>query len=225
MKLTHNRWMSKASLAFAAFAALGLSAKSEAALVFKFDNVIYGDTPSGSSPWAMLTIDDYAPNKVSFTLSHTGSGSPKQYISSLLLNSELLPKKMKMIESSPIITGFNYGSNSYSAPFGNRFDIKVSFGTSSKHNGYYQLNPGESVSWIFEGKNLTADHFLSTTKSGWYNMIYVEGIPEDCYYGFSKVTGDYCQPPTEQPVPEPASLAALGFGAAALLRRRRAKKA
>ncbi len=227
MKNKYQTVLSKLGIAVVVVSPTLWSARGEAAVTFNFDTIISGGTPSGTSPWATLLIENAGSNTVNMTLSHVADAGSGQFLSQLLLNLNVVPGNLAIIESSPKIVGFAFGNNAFNAPGNNRFDLEVSFGTANRNGGIERLKPGESVSWQLTGTGLTEDSFLATTKDGWYNMIHVQGIPGKGKDSSSKITGDYyyCEPPTEQPVPEPASLVALGLGAAALLRRRRAKKA
>ncbi|RYG24860.1 PEP-CTERM sorting domain-containing protein, partial [bacterium] len=85
------------------------------------------------------------------------------------------------------------------------YNLTVGF----KNSGPNNLGAGESVEFTLTGTDLDVTDFLSGTGDV-QAMIHVLSLPEG---GSVKLGGEA--------VPEPASMAALGLGAVAMLRRRK----
>ncbi|MCX7993384.1 MAG: hypothetical protein N2651_06915 [Fimbriimonadales bacterium] len=68
---------------FAVIAALALASSAHASINFVFNTVQTGGTPSGSAPWATMTMHDIS-GGVQITLNHLANPSaPNQFISEL----------------------------------------------------------------------------------------------------------------------------------------------
>lgn len=192
--------------------ALGLTliglfaAPASAEVIFYFDTGIDAGNPdpSGTPPWATLTINDSGVDTVTMTITHVADADPGQFLRTLLLN----------------ISGF---SGPYSASSGDAGFSSASFGEDSQNPGGYDMQvsfasagadrvtAGESVTWTVSGAGLTENSFLSlAANDGLYGRLHIQGIDDE-----------YSQWVTANPVPEPASIAALGIGALGLLRRRK----
>jgi hypothetical protein len=202
--------------AFAAFVA-PMAAMQASALTFDFSVVLTGDTPVGDDPWARVTIDDIGANTVRVTLENLTDPEDGQFLTALYLNIDPFVD----VTASNFVDGgkFNpdstvfddedaFGSANYT------FDLFADFDTTNSGGGEQRINGGEFVSFDLTGTGLSSASFLAlSSKDGapdTYGMIHIQGIPGEGE-GSSKIGT----------VPEPASMAVLGLGAAALLRRRR----
>jgi hypothetical protein len=187
------------------------STSAQAAITFDFRHVVAGD-PVGGPSYATLTIANAGADTVNFTMTNTmdGSVSQGQFLSALWLNvSPFVAGTMTW--SSPTITGYQFDHNNINQ-MGAKFDYQVSFETANNGN---RFTAGKVVTWSVTGNGLTEDDFdaVSTGNKNWYGLVHIQAIPE---------CDDSAKVKTGEPVPEPASLLALGIGAVALWRRRRA---
>lgn len=187
--------------------ALAISAPSivRADVVIEFSELVTGSMPSGSS-WATLDIVDSASNEVTMTLTHNTTSVEPQFISSLWLNLTSIPGDLSADFSSPVINAA-WGDD-FMTDAGNKWDVWFDLLTAPPED---RLNVGDSVTWTMTGTGLDSLDFwtLSTNQSmngPYYGMAHIQSIPGG---DSGKVAA----------VPEPASLAALGLGAVALLRR------
>lgn len=183
-----------------------LAASSQAIIVFNFGTMVTGVTPGGAPPWATLTIQDAGANTVNLTLTHNATSASGQFITELWMNMQPFPSNPQMVENSATITGVTFDENNINNA-SLIFDLSVTFETSNTSGD--RLEPGESVSWQFTGTGLNENAFNSFAKGGdVLAMIHMQGLAN----GESGKVGV---------VPEPASLAVIAMGAAALLRRRK----
>lgn len=200
--------------AFAAFVA-PMAAMQASALEFDFSVVLTGDTPVGDDPWARVTIDDIGAGSVRVTVENLTDASDGQFLTALYLNIDPFVD----VTASNFVGGDSFNpdntvSDSEDGFFnaGYTFDLFADFDTSN--SGGTRINGGDSVSFDLSGDGLSSASFLAlSSKDGspdTYGMIHIQGIPGEGE-GSSKIGT----------VPEPASMAVLGLGAAALLRRRR----
>jgi hypothetical protein len=192
----------KAALLAGAGAFLLIPAFASADFSWDFNTVISGDTPGGSAPWANLTGTQNG-SGVDFTLtfnSFVGAGSATEFLKQLdLAYTGGLDTGHDLNTGSASIVGFDFGSLTDA---GLHFDVKMDFSTPNNAN---RVTPGESVSFTIT--NVDADNFTS-------GLLHINGTPGN--EGSGKVAPG--------PVPEPASMAALGIGAMGLLARRRRNK-
>ena len=206
----------KSTFRLAVFAALAASAVAANATVTIYFSTLYtGVTPNGAIPWATLTITDGAnAGDVDFSLT-TDLASP-QFLSQLMLNTVANPSGMTMSASSGTFS-FAASEDGFSDA-GQQFDVKIGFPTA---NNGTRIDDTNSATWTLSQNGLTENSFsaLSTPshdddEDGIEALLHVQGIPDgDEGTSSGKITPG--------PVPEPASLATLGLGALALLRRRK----
>jgi hypothetical protein len=155
-----------------------------------------------------LKIENSAVDEVTFTLSNTSNpvSGAGQFISTLLLNID----PYMNVSTSSSSASFSSASSSLNGHtrVGKTFDYKVEFETANNGN---RVTPGVTVVFKATASGLTENHFnaLSTGSDPVPAMIHMQGIPP---------TGDSSW---AAPVPEPASMTALGLGLIALLRRRK----
>lgn len=199
-------------LSTVAAASLLISASASAAVEFDFGVFVTGGgpNPGGSAPWAHLKIETTAVDEVTFTLTNTsdpidGAG---QFLSTLLLN---IDPYMSVTSSwtSPSITGASTALDGFTIA-GSKYDYKVEFETSNNGN---RITPGTTVSWTATAAGLTESHFDALSSGGneqYQGLVHIQALApggeESAWIA---------------PVPEPATMTALGLGLIALLRRRR----
>lgn len=167
-------------------------------------------SPAGAAPWATLVFVQNGVDTVDFTLTHNASSAAGQFLANIYLN--IVPfiggiTLTSLDETQATITSMATGLNAFSHDGAWDFDMFLQFQVSG---GAGRLAPGESVSWRAMGSGLTEAHFdaWSNGPHASQSLIHIQGIPggESAHL---------------EPVPEPATMALLGLGAAALLRRRK----
>jgi len=196
----------KAAFIASAGALLAIPAFAAADMSWQFNTVVTGDTPGGPTPWATLDCVNVS-GGAEFTLtfnSFTGDGSTTEFLKQLDLayNGDLTGATFDDNGNSGI-TGATFGSF---VDAGGSYDAKIDFETSNSSGN--RILPGDTVTFDIMGSGVTCENFTT-------GLLHVNGTPGN--EGSGKVAPG--------PVPEPASMAALGMGALGLLaRRRRAKK-
>jgi hypothetical protein len=190
----------KAAFLAGAGALLAIPAFASADFSWDFNTVITGDTPGGTAPWANLTGTTDGSN-VDFvlTFNNTGSPDPSEFLKQLDLAYTGGFSGSTLTTSDSRITGATFGSL---VDAGGNFDVKIDFNTA---NNLPRVNPGDTVDFTIT--NASADNFTT-------GLLHINNTPGP--QGSGKVAPG--------PVPEPASMAALGMGALGLLGRRRARK-
>lgn len=200
-------------LATASLMMLAFAARSNAAVIYGYSTVFTGDTPTGSSSWATLTIENHASNQVKFTL-QANLQAPGEFIRTLWLNIDpfvsvsLVPGSVDTSGGSNV-SGVNASSNGHNAPSGEKFDLEINL----PNSGAGRLTGTEWVSWILQGTGLTENHFLATTSDQglFHTMIHVQGIPlgTNGSEGSGKLTGSV--------IPEPGTILLFAAGLTAPL--------
>ncbi len=186
------------------------AASASATITFYFTDVVSG-TPEGGPTWGILTITDAGGGYVDFSFENT-STFDGSFISKLLLNVDPFVSGLTMTwdgTADAEIIGYSFDQDSENDS-GSSFDFVINFDPSDPDRFF----AGETVNWQVYGDGLTENSFntLSAGNSERLALLHVQNI--DSEGGSAKIQpGD--------PVPEPASLAALGLGALALLRRRK----
>ena len=224
---------------------------SQATVVFNFSSVYAGDTPSGSHPWASLTITDGAnAGDVNFSLTNLMSHGSGQFLSYLELNLNANPSGTTM-PTSNWVYGWGKGEN-YKTDEGQKFDYKIAFPS----NDGDLLKGGDTATWTFHKTGITEESFVALSTpagedhhAGVYALLRVGGVgghdggggdafggtpSSDGHHGCDGGGGDggddhhddhgwsKLNPTVDRDVvPEPASMATLAIGALALLRKRR----
>lgn len=171
---------------------------AHAQINFFFTTVRTGGTPSGSSPWATLTMQDIA-GGVQITLDHNATSTSGQFISELNLLFSRVPTSFNTL-SDPFVSSINLR---------NYIDAGMSF------NAEIRFKVAPPTSRLLPGSSSTFQLFGVSTSdfSGLNNsaMIHMQGLSGG---GSSKLIA-----------PEPASMVALGVGLASLVGLRCRKRA
>ncbi|HXH61304.1 MAG TPA: PEP-CTERM sorting domain-containing protein [Fimbriimonadaceae bacterium] len=202
----------KSLIPLVALGAVALAPTANAAITLNFSDVVTG-SPVGGPVYATLTIENAGTNTVNFTMTNTTDPNVAggQFISRLMLNVDPFVSGLDMSWTSPEIKDFQFKQDGVNDA-GAMFDYGVYFVTANNGD---RFTAGKTVTWSATGDGLTEDNFIGQLSKGnasYESMVQLQAIPPNG--GSAKVTpGD--------PVPEPASLFALGLGATALLRRRR----
>lgn len=199
--------------------ALGTS-PAGAAVITRLASVEFSDAtaPEGRAPWLTVRFDDGGGSgSVTLTFEATNLvGS--EFVSGLYLNvaEGIDPSGLRFL--NPVKTGsfdtptISLGTNQFKAGGSGHFDILLRFATGGGVSK--RFGPTEALSYTISGPaSLTAASFgalsSSGSKPGLPIAAHVQGIGQNgCYSGW--VTS----------VPEPVSLALLGVGCVAVLRRR-----
>ncbi|MBX3117980.1 MAG: PEP-CTERM sorting domain-containing protein [Fimbriimonadaceae bacterium] len=183
---------------------------ASAAIQFDFSVLATGSTPSGTAPWATLVGTQNGSDRVDFTFTHNASSTAGQFITRLYMNIAPFPGNLNLtlIGSPPQYSSHSFSQNGHNDA-SSSFDFEMQFGTSNANGGLARLEPGESMSFFITGTGLTESSFdVMSAGTARKAMIHLQGIPGG---QSGKLT----------PVPEPTSMAVLGIGALALLRRRK----
>jgi len=200
----------------AVLGATALVAGSQAALVFNLNTTYTGTAPAGTAPWARLTVTNVAANKVNVKFEHLSTSAESRFITSLYLNLSPFISNLAIVSGTEVNgnkrDGFTVSNNGVNGAAGNNFDVGVGFKTSNSGGGVNRLKQGEFWSADLTGTGLSALTFATANNKGNFIGAHIQGL-NGGQSGHITTTG--------QPVPEPASLAALGMGAVALLRRRK----
>lgn len=184
--------------------------QANATITFYFTDVVSG-TPEGGPTWGILTITDAGGGNVNFSFENT-SEFDGSFISKLLLNVDPFVTSLTMtwdnVADAEII-GYSFDQDSENDS-GSSFDFAINFDPSDPDRFW----KGETVNWSVYGDGLTEDHFNTWSAGNTERLALMHIQAVDSNGNSAKIQpGD--------PVPEPASLAALGLGALALLRRRK----
>lgn len=188
---------------------LAISAIGANALVFDLNTVYTGATPTGTSPFATVSITDFAADEVAVTVTANGGWVASQFLSRLWLNVDPFTSVSLVsgsVTGAATVGSVSSSSNSENGGAGNKFDVSVLFEVS---NNPGRLTGGETVGFRLTGSGLSAADFNSLTNNGIPVGAHIQGI-----------TGGLSSHVT---VPEPGSIAAIVTGVIGLLGLRRRK--
>lgn len=191
----------------ASFSALVVPAT--ATVVLEFDTVVTGGTPS-NLPVLTLTISQHEtlPNTLLFTAVHHAAPSSNQRIKDLGINANPAPAGATSNKLSSSIQAINTAPNGTQLR-SEQFDLGLAFGNSPS-NGFLQ---GTTAQWTITAAGITPETYFAPDASGQLGILHV----------ISLENGDssWVSATAAEPIPEPATLLALGLGAGLLARRRR----
>lgn len=191
-------------------------------VILEFDRTIPGAIPLDPSigTIARLTITDTGFNQVNFSFEHLNNPNTPSSHFITVLGLNIGPFAPATATNLVIASSVNVTENGFGLPGAGqyRFDMRVNFPSAPPGA---RLSPGETASWDLSGTDgnnpITAASFLQpSTLNGnltdVVGLIHLQGIGED---------GEDSTWVTTTPIPEPATLLALGLGAGLLARRRR----
>jgi hypothetical protein len=183
------------------------SSTAHAAIVFEFEVIVAG-APQGGPMYARLTITNVALDTVTLLLENTATlpDAEGQSIHRLHLNVDPFVSDFDVTSADPKFEDFNLSEDGQNDA-GSMFDLQINFDIAPPADRFL---PGDSALMTATGTGLTENSFTPMSAgTPRQAMIHLISIPpnEDS----AKVTT----------VPEPATFAALGLGALALLRRRK----
>jgi hypothetical protein len=191
------------------FGALLSFASASAAITFDFGTIVAG-APAGGPLYARLTISNAGADTVSLVLENTATlpDADGQAIQRMHLNVDPFIVGLVVTSAHAHFDGFDYTQDGQNDA-GSMFDLQINFVGAPPAARFL---PGDVVAMTATATGLTEDHFipLSAGDVPRQAMIHLISIPP--FEDSAKVT---------TPVPEPASMIALGIGAVALLRRRK----
>ena len=188
----------KAAFLAGAGAILAIPAFASADFSWDFTTVVSGDTPSGTSPWANLTGTGNGSGGTDFVLTFIGTNGAdsSEFLKQLDIAYSGDTSGSSISTSDTRVTGTSVGSF---VDAGGTFNFKLDFNTA---NNMPRVNPGDVVDFTIN--NSDVNDFTTA-------LLHINNTPGP--EGSGKVAPG--------PVPEPASMAALGIGALGLLGRRR----
>ncbi|MBA3725077.1 MAG: hypothetical protein H0W86_01170 [Armatimonadetes bacterium] len=190
----------RAAVAAVLLVSFGTNARADI-LVYTFDEVISGDTPGGTPPWATLTIEDMGPNVVDLTLTHNVSSAEGQFLTELDLSLTSIPGDIVVSEPlDPLLEGQPVFGDNLFTNAGFQFDVRIEFVNAPPDARFF---PGLSATIELMGTGLDSSSFTTATQEGeptdLFALLHIQGIPPND--GSGKLGGN--------PVPEPSALATL----------------
>lgn len=197
---------------------MGVAASSSAAVVVNLSTLINGSPPVGSPPYLSAQIETVSIGSVNFTL--TNNLPTYEFVDNWLFNinsSSTLTFTHTGGVAALTTSGSNF-SNGGSNMKAGLFDIEFHF--PSENSDPFRFHGGEFSTYNVTGFGIVAEDFLSLSvddlgsppsQGGWISAGHIQGIPGD----LSGSIG------TAEAVPEPSTIALLGFAAIALLKKRR----
>jgi hypothetical protein len=183
-----------------------------------------GTPPAGATPWLTATMDDGGtPGSVILTLAAANlTGS--EFVSGWYLNLDPALDATDLVFSAPTKTGtfdsptISLGTDAYKPDGDGKYDILFGFAVSGSGGGSHRFGVGDSVQYTVTGiGSLTADSFkFESAPAGGHGPFYTAAHVQSI--GGGEDSGWVAA--TDAIVPEPATVAFVGLGAAGLLMRR-----
>lgn len=184
-----------------------VSLTASEAVTFQIGTGINGALPDGSAPYATATIVDNGANSVLLTMVNN---APEEnfivrFTFNLNTNIDVSFAHSGGNVASSATDGPNH-SNGHSSMQAGLWDVVFAYPTSN--SDVNRFKGGENSVYVLTGTGLDETDFNVANEDGYFSAARFQGISND-------------RSGTVGLVPEPASMAALAIGAAALLRRRR----
>jgi len=192
MRNIMGRWLLASIVSLVAFA------QASASIVFNFNTVWTGGTPSGPAPWATMTITDIT-GGVQISLTNSATNPAGQFISKLNLLFNTLPTGSNFV-GDPYVQSISLGSYTDA---GLNFNVEVRFKVAPPAQ---RLLPGGTSTFQLFG--VSTSDFAGLDNSA---IVHIQAIPPLDESG--KIIA-----------PEPGSLIAIGTGLVSLLGLRRRRK-
>lgn len=194
-----------------------LAASSQATIVWDFSTVYAGQPVfSTPGPWAELDISNGAnAGDVNFAIKNLMPFGSGNFLGELLLNTVGNPAGITL--SNGVHASLGSASENGTPDAGSRFDVDIKFPTGGGHLIPTNTPNVPVATWTLHQTGLTENSFLAFSTPSGQNppaeaLLHLQGLAN---IGSTKAV------PTT--APEPASLAALGLGAIALLRKKRTR--
>ncbi len=194
--------------ALVGFGALMSFASASAAIVFEFGTIVTG-APAGGPLYARLTISNAGTDTVSLFFENTAAlpAAAGQAVHRLHLNVDPFIAGLTVTSADPHFEDFDYTQDGQNDA-GSHFDLQINLDIAPPADRFL---PGDTMTMTATATGLTENNFLAlSTGTPRQAMVHLISIPPN---------GDSAKVTT--PVPEPATMAALGLGVVALLRRRK----
>jgi hypothetical protein len=205
----------KAAFMAGAGALFAIPAFASANFSWDFTTLVSGDDPGFSGPWAHLDAVDVS-GGTQFTLTFSGNAPAGEFLGGIDMNYDGNAKTDLSYAGSDHPEKVKSVSFGDFTDAGSVFNIDFNLLTTNKDGGTHRVNPGESITFTFDGASSDSFNLLSTPNGdgvGYLALLHVQGLPNG---GSAKVAPGA--------VPEPASMGALAIGALGLIRRKRKSK-
>lgn len=196
-----------------------LSATAMATVVFNLDTTIEGFTPTGDPPFLVAAFETISVGTVQVTLTNTMPVT--NFVDNWVFNIEpFMPVSfthVSGVQALAATSGSNFTNGGSNVKAG-LFDVEFHFPTANSDPNHF--HGGATSVYLILGTGLTEGHFASLSvddlgsppsRGGWLSAAHVQGFGQ----GLSGSIGV---------VPEPMSLAVLGLGLAAMVRRRKSQR-